>query len=60
MKEPEPNPDRAQVDEAAKAGVKGAVGLEEGCGVAGFAPRFVEALAQHRHWRRETKDMVPA
>jgi catalase len=40
--------------------VKGAVGMEEHTGVAGFAGRFVEALAQHRHWGREMKDRVPA
>jgi catalase len=40
--------------------VRGAVGMEESTGLAGFAARFVEALAQHRHWGREAKDRVPA
>jgi catalase len=25
-----------------------------------FAEQFIEAIAQHRHWSREQKDMVPA
>ena len=40
--------------------VKGAVGMVEGSGVAGFVPRFLAALAEHRHWGRETTEMVPA
>jgi hypothetical protein len=24
------------------------------------AEQFIEAIAQHRHWSREKKDMVPA
>jgi catalase len=40
--------------------VKGAVGMGEKTGPGGFETRFLEALAQHRHWGREQKDMVPA
>jgi len=40
--------------------VKGKVGMEEGSGLAGFSARFLEALAQHRHWERERSEMVPA
>ena len=25
-----------------------------------FAKKFIEAIAQHRHWNREQKDIVPA
>jgi hypothetical protein len=40
--------------------VKGAVGMSEATGLGGFAERFLEALAQHRHWGRESSSMVPA
>jgi len=40
--------------------VKGAVGMSENTGIGGFTQRFVEALAQHRHWGREQSEVVPA
>jgi catalase len=40
--------------------VKGAVGMDENTGLGGFTRRFVEALAQHRHWGREQSEAVPA
>ncbi len=33
--------------------VRGAVGMDEKTGLGGFDGRFLEALAQHRHWGRE-------
>jgi catalase len=47
-------------DEKLTDRVKGAVGLDESSGVGGLAPRFLAALAQHRHWGRVHSDMVPA
>ena len=38
--------------------VKSAVGI--GDDLDGFAGKFVEALAEHRHWGRTQKEMVPA
>ncbi|MDQ4044758.1 MAG: catalase [Chloroflexota bacterium] len=38
--------------------VKSAVGL--GDEMDGFAEQFIEALAEHRHWGRTQKEMVPA
>ena len=40
--------------------LKGAVGMQEGTGLRGFTGRFLDALAQHRHWGRSQSDMVPA
>jgi catalase len=40
--------------------VKGAVGLGASTGQAGFVRRFLEALAEHRHWGREMSERVPA
>jgi hypothetical protein len=40
--------------------VKGAVGMDERTGLGGFASRFPEALARHRHRGRERSEMVPA
>jgi catalase len=40
--------------------VRGAVGGEESTGTGGFASRFLQAVAQHRHWDRESKESIPA
>jgi catalase len=40
--------------------VRGAVGGEESTGTGGFAGRFLQAVAQHRHWDRESKESIPA
>jgi catalase len=46
--------------ESATDRVKGAVGLDEKSGLGGFVARFLESLAQHRHWGREQAESVPA
>jgi catalase len=40
--------------------VKGKVGMSEDTGLGGFTQRFLEALAQHRHWGREVSETIPA
>src|SRR5690606_18735410 len=40
-------------DEKLADRVKGAVGMEGSTGLAGFASRFLEASALHRHWGRD-------
>jgi hypothetical protein len=40
--------------------VKGAVGMDGEHGAGRLRPRFLEALAQHRHWGREQSEAVPA
>jgi catalase len=40
--------------ESMKDRVRGAVGMDEATGLGGFATAFLAALAQHRHWGRET------
>jgi catalase len=39
---------------------KGVVTVRAGAAASGFAPGFVQAIAQHRHWDRVTKAQVPA
>lgn len=46
--------------EAVADRLKGVVGMAEGTGPGAFTARFLEALAQHRHWGRNQSDMLPA
>jgi catalase len=39
---------------------KGVVTSRDGSNQNGFSQAFIEAIAQHRHWNRETKELVPA
>ena len=39
---------------------KGVVTSRDGIGAPAFVQSFIEAVAAHRHWDRETKDQVPA
>lgn len=40
--------------------VKDTVGLGNAVDMEGVVEQFIDAIAQHRHWSREQKDMVPA
>ncbi len=40
--------------------VKDTVGLGDSGGISELTQQFIEAIAQHRHWTREHKNMVPA
>lgn len=39
---------------------KGVVTSRDGSNQNGFSQAFIEAIAHHRHWNRETKELVPA
>jgi catalase len=39
---------------------RGIVTSRDGNSLNGFSQAFIEAIAQHRHWNRETKELVPA
>jgi catalase len=39
---------------------KGVITLSDISGLTGFKSRFRDAIARHRHWMREEKEMVPA
>ncbi|RIK34230.1 MAG: catalase HPII, partial [Chloroflexi bacterium] len=39
---------------------KGIVTSRDGNSLNGFSKTFIQAIAQHRHWNRETKEQVPA
>ncbi|MCE7981570.1 MAG: catalase [Caldilinea sp. CFX5] len=39
---------------------KGVVTSRSGVDLNGFSQQFIQAIAQHRHWAREEKELVPA
>jgi catalase len=39
---------------------RGVVTSQDGMDLGAFSEAFIEAIAQHRHWDRQTKERVPA